>query len=268
MRDSPKLTRRRLLAGIGTVGAGLGVVGTGTMALLSDEESSENNSVTAGTLDLELDWVKYYHGRESRTDVQRPTNDPGPMFEIEDLKPGDCGGGVVSIHVEEAPAHIWGAIDVTENAEHGLEEPERGAHGEDGTPVGDLASELRTVVKPHGYLPGGSDLMEREREQFVREHCSDGDDFDESDCYYIGSFRRLAEAADDGYLLDGGLDAFDGEEQSFPAGSIYLINLHWWLPESVGNEIQGDELTFSLSFGAVQSRHVDTPENHNPFADE
>ena len=85
-------------------------------------------------------------------------------------------------------------------------------------------------------------------------------------CYFIGSFADLADAADDGYLLDGGFDAFDGETQSFPPGSIYLINFHWWLPKSVGNEIQGDELTFSLSFGAVQSRHVDTPENHNPFA--
>ncbi|MFC3476878.1 SipW-dependent-type signal peptide-containing protein [Halobacterium litoreum] len=265
MRDTPKLTRRRLLASVGTIGAGLGVAGTGTMALLSDEESSEDNSVTAGTLDLELGWVKYYHGRESRESTRRPDNGDGPIFQIGDLKPGDCGGGVIGIHVEDNPAYVWATVDVTDNAENGLEEPEEEAPGEDGKPVGELADEIQTVVKPHTYL-AGSATLESESEQFVREDCPDEDDFEQDECYFIGSFAGLADAAEDGYLLDGGYGAFNSETQDFTAGSVYLINFHWWLPESVGNQIQGDELTFSLSFGAVQSRHVDTPENHNPFA--
>jgi len=46
------VTRRRVLGGIVTVGAASAAVGAGTFAFFSDTESSSNNQVTAGTLDL------------------------------------------------------------------------------------------------------------------------------------------------------------------------------------------------------------------------
>lgn len=49
---SIKLTRRRLLGGIVTIGAGSAAVGAGTFAYFSDTESSSGNEVTAGTLTL------------------------------------------------------------------------------------------------------------------------------------------------------------------------------------------------------------------------
>ena len=49
---TPELTRRRILAGIGTIGAASAAAGAGTMALFSDTETSSGNSVQAGTLDL------------------------------------------------------------------------------------------------------------------------------------------------------------------------------------------------------------------------
>ena len=49
------LTRRRVLGGLATVGAGSAAAGAGTMAYFSDSESSADNQVTAGTLDLTVD---------------------------------------------------------------------------------------------------------------------------------------------------------------------------------------------------------------------
>lgn len=51
---SLELTRRRALGALLTVGAGSAAAGAGTFALFSDTESSTGNSVTAGTLNLDL----------------------------------------------------------------------------------------------------------------------------------------------------------------------------------------------------------------------
>ncbi|MFB6074702.1 MAG: TasA family protein [Haloarculaceae archaeon] len=52
MKQNIKLTRRRVLGGLVTVGAASAAAGAGTMAYFSDTESSSGNTITAGTLDL------------------------------------------------------------------------------------------------------------------------------------------------------------------------------------------------------------------------
>ncbi|WP_396613721.1 TasA family protein (plasmid) [Haloferax sp. S1W] len=47
-----KLTRRRALGGLLTIGAGSAATGVGTFALFSDTESSTENTLSAGTLSL------------------------------------------------------------------------------------------------------------------------------------------------------------------------------------------------------------------------
>ncbi|MEF8801098.1 MAG: TasA family protein [Halolamina sp.] len=47
-----ELNRRRVLAGLGTIGVASAGAGAGTMALFSDSEQSTDNSISAGTLDL------------------------------------------------------------------------------------------------------------------------------------------------------------------------------------------------------------------------
>jgi predicted ribosomally synthesized peptide with SipW-like signal peptide len=56
----PALTRRKLLAGIGAVGAASAGAGLGTSAYFSDTETFTNNTLTAGTLDLLVDWQQTY----------------------------------------------------------------------------------------------------------------------------------------------------------------------------------------------------------------
>ena len=48
-----ELTRRRILGGLVTIGAGSAAAGAGTFALFSDEET-DNATVSAGTLDLQV----------------------------------------------------------------------------------------------------------------------------------------------------------------------------------------------------------------------
>ncbi|RMB25098.1 SipW-dependent-type signal peptide-containing protein [Haloplanus aerogenes] len=56
------LTRRRLLAGLGTIGVASAGAGLGTTAYFSDQETFENNQLTAGEFDLKMDWQVTYTG--------------------------------------------------------------------------------------------------------------------------------------------------------------------------------------------------------------
>jgi len=58
--DRIKLTRRKILASTGAVGLAGAGAGLGTSALFSDTETFGNNALTAGTLDLKVDWEEHY----------------------------------------------------------------------------------------------------------------------------------------------------------------------------------------------------------------
>ena len=47
----------------------------------------------------------------------------------------------------------------------------------------------------------------------------------------------------------------DSDREEFSASTRHDIAFAWWVPRSVGNQIQSDSATFSLSFYAVQSRN-------------
>jgi predicted ribosomally synthesized peptide with SipW-like signal peptide len=73
--DSPKITRRRALAGIATVGTASAALGAGTTAYFSDEVTSENNTIQSGNIDL----------RTNGDNTSTTTIDVGP------IAPGDSG---------------------------------------------------------------------------------------------------------------------------------------------------------------------------------
>jgi predicted ribosomally synthesized peptide with SipW-like signal peptide len=61
--DKPQLynlSRRKMLAGLGAVGAASVASGLGTSAFFSDRETLADNSLVAGELDLLVDWQQHY----------------------------------------------------------------------------------------------------------------------------------------------------------------------------------------------------------------
>ena len=75
-----KLSRRKALAGIGGIGVASAGAGLGTSAFFSDQESFEGNSITAGELDLRIDWQQLYFGPEENTDNYEPYGTAGRPF--------------------------------------------------------------------------------------------------------------------------------------------------------------------------------------------
>ncbi|WP_458186110.1 vWA domain-containing protein [Haladaptatus sp. NG-WS-4] len=135
-----EFSRRKALLGLSTIGAGAAFGGAGTMAFLNDPEMIENNVVTAGNLDLKIDWEEHYNGEIIET--QPPADNPGPIFELDDVKPGDYGEATISLHVYDNPAYIWLAGELTASEENGQREPELETEGEDGDGIGELADAI------------------------------------------------------------------------------------------------------------------------------
>ncbi|ELZ51802.1 von Willebrand factor type A [Halorubrum coriense DSM 10284] len=63
------LSRRKLLAGLGAVGVASAGAGLGTTAYFNDTETFEGNALTAGELDLLVDWQQTYDFGEGHTFV-------------------------------------------------------------------------------------------------------------------------------------------------------------------------------------------------------
>ncbi|MFC3476876.1 SipW-dependent-type signal peptide-containing protein [Halobacterium litoreum] len=250
--DKFQLSRRRVLAGLGGIGAGAALGGTGTMAFLSDEESSEGNMMTAGTLDLKLDWEHYYHGNKHDRgwDKQPPTNDAGPMFELDDVKPGDWGCGVVSVHLSGNPAHVWFRTSDVENHEHGRTEPEYEV--DDTKDKGELAKKTKFVAFPLGCFKkeqNAQALIDADSRPSMDEFTM-SEDGDGEYCYYKGSMKDALYHFKDGKYL--------GAKKR---NRVCYFGFCWKVPKHVGNVIQGDSLSFDMDFYAEQKRHNRNPDN-------
>ncbi|MDZ5811352.1 vWA domain-containing protein [Halorubrum sp. AD140] len=89
--DTIGLSRRKLLAGLGAVGVASAGAGLGTTAYFNDTESFENNGLTAGELDLKLDYRATYAGGPGRIDEINgwySEDGPGEPFEVVEEEDG------------------------------------------------------------------------------------------------------------------------------------------------------------------------------------
>ncbi len=90
-RDKYGLSRRKLLGGLGAIGVASAGTGLGTSAYFSDEESFENNSLSAGELDLKLDYRATYAGgpgRLNEVDSWYSEDGPGEPFDVKEEEEG------------------------------------------------------------------------------------------------------------------------------------------------------------------------------------
>lgn len=79
-----KLSRRKMLASAGAIGAASAGAGLGTSAYFSDQESFDENTLTAGELDLKLDYRATYAGGPGRLDEIDAMYDDFDVEEVDD----------------------------------------------------------------------------------------------------------------------------------------------------------------------------------------
>ena len=102
--DNIKLTRRKILArgAVGAAGAGAGL---GTTALFNDEESFEDNSLTAGELDLKIDWEEHYSFPQIYGNDDPTLDAQGEPLNVTQTEPSDTSS-YVGLPDPESPV-IW-----------------------------------------------------------------------------------------------------------------------------------------------------------------
>jgi predicted ribosomally synthesized peptide with SipW-like signal peptide len=267
-----ELTRRRILGGLGTIGVAGAAAGLGTSAYLSDEESFEDNMMTAGELDLAVDYVVHedqgsagtytinsFTGEvngESSEDVVTLNGDGTAMSQkLGDVKPGDYGYSRFCFTIDDNPAYLWACGELTSTSENDYTEPEP----EDDNGEGELEEAIDVEVRYCELDDEGNLTGDGEGEMIME-----------------GSLREVLTRLQTGIPLDGTGDAsasagsqspYAGTGEDDVSGDVTnpCLCFKWHVPEEVGNEIQGDSLAFDLEFNAIQSRHNDG--SANPCAD-
>ncbi|QKY21035.1 hypothetical protein B4589_011850 [Halolamina sp. CBA1230] len=317
-RQHYRLSRRTVLAGLGGVGLASASAGLGTTALLSDSETFEDNTITAGAMDARLDWQQKYdrgNGTEYvnafpdryKNDPNNPdeldTNSPpveepdgiqdpirtrddvvedmhgtaygdldeadrvaveqayreqfanspnfvveGPVIDLDDVKPGDFGSVTYSMHLFDEPGYVWLGGSLDANSEGAVVEPELDAAAEDDPGDGSSAGELPDAIEVTLWYDDGDE--DRESDETPPER----------PLVFEGTLGELLAAVDDGIPLDGHPETADRDcfpqDQPEDEQARYL-GFEWTLPASVGNVVQGDSVTFDLTFAAVQCRNND-----------
>jgi predicted ribosomally synthesized peptide with SipW-like signal peptide len=260
MTDKKKLalSRRQALAGLGAIGLAGAGAGFGTSALFNDEETFENNSIQAGTLDLVVDYYTSYDFNDPEGDGSDTINgNPADYsYVLTDVKPGDSGTLVFCPKIVDNPGHLFVAsADGITNYENGQTEPEEDVDasgggsltgGNDGDPNGDLGQEILADVK---YVENVTDATTYDE---IRTVTTDQ------------TLNGLLADLESGFRVDG---VPNDPDTVYPSSSDAgtqngpCIAIEWELPVTVGNKIQSDAVEFTFSFAAVQSRNNPAPTN-------
>lgn len=117
------INTRILLSSITLLAAGALVIGA-TFAFFSDTETSQDNTLTAGAIDLKIDNTSYYNGvLNENTSWQLNDLTDQLFFDFSDVKPGDLGEDTISLHAQN-DYWLCANLTLTANDDNTCTEPE------------------------------------------------------------------------------------------------------------------------------------------------
>lgn len=263
--DGVRFTRRSLLTGLGAVGVASTGAGLGTTALFSDEESMSISSLEAGAMNMRVTVDNIYHSsttvRDNTTVTPKDAADGNEVtITCTDLKPGDWLILEWNPEVIEGPGYVqFRSIDADYASSEGLN-PESES---DTAPPGDLGDAMlwtfwdsyNNLSDSRQYLEGLDGRTDNADSGLDSWEQPDTDGLTASGAEYT----TVSEAHDvcrNGLVLrDDAGDPLEVGTQGNGASLFQLLEL----PLGVGNDIQGDELTFTIRCEAEQTRNNGTP---------
>ena len=250
------LSRRRVLGGLGAVGIASAGAGLGTTAYFSDQESFEGNTLTAGTLALNVtqsihtldqdgigpDEVNYFGESDGPVMVEGP-------IEITDAKPGDEYEFCWEVEIEGNPGYAMVKVDGVSD-QTGAEVGTVSAEDlfdidsdEEMVTIGEAATATATLTLCEEQEEGPATPTGEEVGIFPP---AEGDD----------SLGALLAVLAEGLIVPSGTE--EGElchDTECPVKLCVTIEID----TDVGNELQGAESSFDLQVHAEQCRHNDDP---------
>jgi predicted ribosomally synthesized peptide with SipW-like signal peptide len=265
--DRLRLNRRKVLAGIGAIGAAGAGAGLGTSALFSDEESFEGNVLEAGALNLRVSVDNIIHSttivRDNTTITPKDTADGNEVtITVADVKPGDW------LILEWNPEVVAnpGYVQVTSvDEDYSNDEGDNPEPETDTSQPGDLGDALLSTVwqtydNQNGsrqYLEGldpTTDLNDSGLSSYEVPSNLDGET--PGGAHYT-TMNEAHDVYETGVLLRDPATGDPLEVGTNADGAWFYQLLE--LPPGVGNDVQGDSVTFTLRFDAEQVRNNDQP---------
>lgn len=288
------LSRRKVLAGVGAVGLASVGAGLGTSALFSDTESFDGNSITAGTLDMLVTATAVAASPYWEGQIDLPasiTSEEAEAAEfsltVDDVKPGDWGIICFEIENETNPGYVQVSVPGGVDNDGGANpEPEQEAEGDadndanlgdamlasiwqsytDNDNGKDDLSDLDPWTNDESSAPVNKPYAAVAQDDFL---ATDYGQTVESDMDYptlndLGNFLSGGQLIrnNDGTPFQVGYDDETGEPAVGDGKARFCLLLE--IPAAVGNEIQGDSVTFDLVFETEQVRNNPSPFDGDP----
>jgi predicted ribosomally synthesized peptide with SipW-like signal peptide len=268
------LSRRKMLLGLGAVGVASAGAGLGTTAYFNDTETFEDNSFTAGTLDMsvtaEIVAADEYWSNAGVVGMTQTADGQGVTagLVVDDVKPGDWAIVCFDIEVGDNPGYVQVRTENFTETGGANPEPEQAVEG-DADNDADLGEFLLTSVWQNydesGDKAGLSNLdpvfNNASDDLGITYMAPDMGGVADSNAHYTNA-READAQLNAGYLIkdnNGDLLAINDEEN----GGVYSFCLLLEIPFEVGNVIQGDTLSFDLVFETEQVRHNEDPFNNS-----
>jgi len=252
------LTRRRILAAVGSAGAlYLGADRAGAAFGTVDMNQRTVNGTyaqptgfTQAPPRIALSWREIVNGQVQEdtgltTDTEGQTGGVGLIVD-EAVVPGDSGSVTMRVELLERDtptenAQLYLLFRLSDTSENGVNEPERDAGDDPDSSEGELDDKTEiSVWIDEGIFTGNGELEplpiigdETVAEGSLREVSRDPAE---------GGIGGDAAANTGGYQI-----SIDGDTCLSPGDEVY-VSFQWRIPESVGNIIQGDSATFQVVF--------------------
>jgi len=254
------LTRRRILAAVGSAGAlYLGVDRAGAALGLDPVDMNQRtvngtyaqtNGFTDAPPRIALSWREIVNGQVQEdtgltADTEGETGSVGLIVD-EAVVPGDTGSVTMRVELLERDtptenAQLYLFVRLSDESENGVNEPERDAGDDPNSDEGELDGKTdMSVWVDEGILTGNGELEElpvigdRKVAEGSLAHVASQD--------ALGVTHVSEGVYEGGYQI-----SIDGDTCLSPGDEVY-VSFQWRIPESVGNIIQGDSATFQVGF--------------------
>lgn len=195
-----------------------------TFATFNDTELTQN-TFKAGQVDLQIAWQSIYNGN---TVGESGFTNETPVFNLNDVKPGDNGSARIRIKIFDNPSTLHIRFNKTDDRDRTCIEPE-------------AAVEVNCSPEADGEL---------DQNLVKNAWIDDGDWVKEANETEVPLNESWTPVTTSGGLL-----------RVFGTETKYLV-LEWHLPHEVSNEVQTDTLEYSLALKAQQARHMDGVEDY------
>lgn len=237
----------------------LAVVGSATYAFFSDVETSNNNTFTAGSINLSIDSQFSSNGNANGSPISlapSSDNDGRTLYTFTDLKPGDFGRGSFGLNVTSNESYVCAMTTIDSKPDNGIVDPE-GDAGDvtDGTNSGELQNFLQFATfadsNGNGQYDGSEPLNVNQY------NGGDGNGFTAVEMSAAGWIPVADPSTPNTWLTIGSLDpgpvyhaGFMYCFGNFDTNGVCSISMN-----SNDNIAQTDGINGSLIFQAVQTRN-------------